>query len=502
MACLGMLVALVEGRSHRAAVTAGYYAKDGTGPPPPGGHRCTETYRRALIEAEALEDLATIGAAEGEVDLTERGRRVRTVVVAAMVGEVCSSDDWRGSLPRFIARAMPQARVVKWRSRGSSRLSSTQADDETCNFCTPAGERGVPDAKYLGLGAGVEAVGGQECRESWAQLKQARRWSCAEYLSDRGVTADVVLVVGTGQEVQLCREQQQAQSPEAEEGACVARRKAKERFPSLAALMQVPWLRNDTLIVHIPVRRVKALRNNYWGFDQVIHDHTFMKPLQQESVLGMRDCHAHDKVNDLIYVGRFDKPEKGQAAFLKRADPDLLAGFTVHFYGAKVSAGREAIVALQELAVRRGIRVQVHGEVPKRELLAHVCRAAGQLHYAMRDDNPRAAYEGIYAGNPLLVTEESNVAKELRQQPFVVSTGYQRGGLNADLARFMRMVRQTRSSHAARNRIFSFAKDRMLADHVNLELCQRMGLCAHTNQSMAKLERLERTWAHADDILG
>jgi glycosyltransferase involved in cell wall biosynthesis len=275
-------------------------------------------------------------------------------------------------------------------------------------------------------------------------------------------------------------------------GACQLRHDDPERFPSLAELAKMPFIGPDTLTVHIPVRRVEFVMENMMGYDHVIADESFIKPLQDGSIQDMKHCQEVDKVNDLIYVGRYEpvRNAKGQLAFLQRVDPRLLEGFTVHFYGANPETGLPE--TLERIGRERNVSVVAHAPSSKQELLAHVCRSKGQLHYAMEDDNPRAAYEGIYAGNPLFVSQESNIALELFDHPFVVKTMFHKGDINVDLAIYMEMVRG--ADAAFHRRIASWAEDAMVGDKVYLEMCQRIGLCAHTSESRAKLKEMTVKW--------
>eukprot|EP00951_Prasinocladus_malaysianus_P000219 scaffold1647_cov32-Prasinocladus_malaysianus.AAC.1 len=85
-------------------------------------------------------------------------------------------------------------------------------------------------------------------------------------------------------------------------------------------------------------------------------------------------------------------------------------GFTLHFYGEEPSREQEMInvkAALEHIASERGIKVVVHRYTPHERLLAHLCRARGNVVFPRSDMNPRAAYEGLPAGNPVYVNEEA-----------------------------------------------------------------------------------------------
>lgn len=104
-------------------------------------------------------------------------------------------------------------------------------------------------------------------------------------------------------------------------------------------------------------------------------------------------CYGQERTKDLLYVARYQK-YKGQLKFLLLADPGLLRGYTIHFYGGdKVGDDKIAqayVKSIEEAAERRGIKVQLHSRVSRSTLLRHVCVASGQLLWPSTDQNPRA----------------------------------------------------------------------------------------------------------------
>eukprot|EP00873_Tetraselmis_striata_P028554 jgi/Tetstr1/448818/TSEL_003786.t1 len=132
---------------------------------------------------------------------------------------------------------------------------------------------------------------------------------------------------------------------------------------------------------------------------------------------------------------------------------------------------------LTALAHRRNISVVVEGSVSKHKLLAHLCVAKGHVHYAAQDDNPRAPYEALYAGNPVFASFSSHLAAALYEEAFVFGSDFEAPPhqMNADFAAFMAYVRG--AAHADRRRIRRFAKNEMSARAVYGELCRRVGLC-------------------------
>jgi hypothetical protein len=49
---------------------------------------------------------------EEKYPLTELGKSIRRVILAAMLPGVCRSNDWRGELPRYLARVLPYVRAI------------------------------------------------------------------------------------------------------------------------------------------------------------------------------------------------------------------------------------------------------------------------------------------------------------------------------------------------------------------------------------------------------
>lgn len=112
-------------------------------------------------------------------------------------------------------------------------------------------------------------------------------------------------------------------------------------------------------------------------------DDSFFKPMGSdiETAKELSDCFRRHRANDLLYVARF-KNYKGQLKFLQQADPSLLEGFTMHFYSSGKVEGEEAeayLKAVEGTALTKGINIHVHFRVPKATLMAHACRAAGQI---------------------------------------------------------------------------------------------------------------------------
>jgi hypothetical protein len=124
--------------------------------------------------------------------------------------------------------------------------------------------------------------------------------------------------------------------------------------------------------------------DNHYGYDYIIEDDSFAKPLGDDSSRLMSGCDKFEKRNDLLYVGRYGSNGggKGQAKFLQRVDPQLLRGYRVQFYGANWN---QAIAdKLTAIASLRNISVAVSGPVSKQQILAHLCVAKVRHQYCAR----------------------------------------------------------------------------------------------------------------------
>lgn len=157
-------------------------------------------------------------------------------------------------------------------------------------------------------------------------------------------------------------------------------------------------------------------------------------------------------------------------------DPKDLSGYHLAFYGADSNQNSEYFERLQTVARQRGIAASFHDAVAKLDLLRAYCESSGQVHYAHADANPRSPYEGIHAGNPLFVTDESYLHPSIHQQPFVISvpSGTTEGFQEA-FRRFMTLVRDSEQTAAA---VRSFAKRELRPYAIYHEVCMRVGLCS------------------------
>eukprot|EP00951_Prasinocladus_malaysianus_P035156 scaffold360044_cov30-Prasinocladus_malaysianus.AAC.1 len=249
-----------------------------------------------------------------------------------------------------------------------------------------------------------------------------------------------------------------------------------KHYTSLDGVFHSHYTDNNTLAVHIPVRKITPLsRNQLFGFRHVIHDNDFLKPLAAESFKSMRRfCRRVDKQKRLMYVGRY-VDSKGQLDFLRAVNPEMLRGYTVDFYGAGYQAGGRP-AEIEGLAKSRGISVEVHDSVSHQTLLKAYCTSAGQVHYAKGDNNPRAGYEGLYAGNPLFITTNSKLPPAMYDQSFVVGLRFNSTQQRFDsaFARFMRLVNDNRTT----DKVTGWVEENLVPAKVYQRLCSDIGVCA------------------------
>eukprot|EP00873_Tetraselmis_striata_P004326 jgi/Tetstr1/424590/TSEL_015115.t1 len=357
--------------------------------------------------------------------LTPLGKSIKRVILVAMLPSVCRSTDWRGDLPRYLTRFLPRVPVINW---------------------------------------------------------NARQW---RYEQDkRGIgKGDLVLVIGTGS-VGCALVPKLRDTPE-----CTSRPGDKTSYLSLNSIDRL-WDKENTLKVHIPVRNLQELNmpRNIFGFDHIIPDNSFFKPMggNDDLLNSLKRCWRNDKKKDLLYVARFQE-YKGQLKFVQQADARLLRGFTVHFYGSgghEKFTGRKYVRQIEETAQARGIKVIVHGRVRKEALMEHACRAGGQVIWPYFDNNPRAAYEGLYAGMPLFVSTTAGIPAELLEQSFVSPVPYNSSltAFNAQLERFMVAVKDSLTSRKRRKEVVQYVETALNPHNVYWEICERIGVCAHTER--------------------
>jgi len=164
---------------------------------------------------------------------------------------------------------------------------------------------------------------------------------------------------------------------------------------------------------------------------------------------------------------------KGQLNFIRQADPKVLKGYTVKFFGRHQNPDYAA--EAKALATQKGIKVSFPGEVSKEQLTRQMCEAQGIITFSM-DKNPRSIYEGVQAGLPVFVSAEAQTATSLTAQPFVfeVSKSGRQDTIDERLTQYMELVRAGNWSAAIRE----WAQNELTMDAVYTALCQRMGVCA------------------------
>jgi hypothetical protein len=270
---------------------------------------------------------------------------------------------------------------------------------------------------------------------------------------------------------------------------------------ALKLSLQQPWVGRDTRSVHFPISNNKRLNSGkLFRFSKVIKDSSFLKAVEQApGSKGPMSCGRPERVlhtekptehgnnrRHLLYVARMES-SKGQEAFLRLADPFLLRHHHIVFYAGKNNTKAQDIEErLWDVARRRNISIEVHLEpVSRWELQRRGCQAEGLLLFAKRDRNPRALYEGLYAGLPMFVTNTAGVPRQLKRQQFVVSveyaepseaSGQEVANMNSQLRRYLQLTANRGSTHAA---IQKFVTTDLRPEKVYSELSRKMGLGTH-----------------------
>ena len=260
--------------------------------------------------------------------LTARGAQIKRMLFFSLVGGVCSSDDWRGDLPRHIMSLLPGATAV------DVNVAHDPQVPWRCSECTAAGLR------------------------SWHEHGLE---DCRDYLDsgDFAQPADLMIMIGSGKLNTALGPLDPA------------------KWINMRDALGSKYVGPGTLKVHLPIRKFGP-HPDLFSLDVVIQDNDFAKPLSSEAFSALvNTCRRHRKGADLLYVGRY-KPGKGQLKFLRHVDPAELEGFHVHFYSsAAAEDGYDR--QLVRVAAERGIAATVHDPVEKPVLLEHYCRAAGQI---------------------------------------------------------------------------------------------------------------------------
>eukprot|EP00873_Tetraselmis_striata_P023773 jgi/Tetstr1/444037/TSEL_031976.t1 len=349
------------------------------------------------------------------VELTPFGKRTRTIVFTSLGGgTTCGgSRDWRDNLPRYLGR-FTGATVIVYDAR-----------DDICRTC-------------------------------WSPSKAPA--NCMSKLRER---VDLLVVLGSGKLLtqSACKDPAAAWCP--------------AMHLDLRLTMGQPFARKALRTVHFPIRNMDRLMNNKaFDFDVIIDDSSFAKPMNDCALMALEKCVRKPRENALVYVARL-VDHKGQLSFIKKADPELLKGYTIEFYGQKQQPP-SYVVEMKEVAREKGIRVRVEGRVGKSQLFRRLCSAKGLVIHSV-DKNPRSVYEGVVAGLPAFVSKEAQLSSSLTSAPFVVATDRDKSaqGFNDDLRKFMEVMQ-----HNWTRSIVSWRKEEMSSKAVYQGLCQRMGVCA------------------------
>lgn len=352
--------------------------------------------------------------------LTKEGEKIRTILLVSLITGVCRSPDWRGDLPKYLVRLLPNARVVKVEMSMKDKVWS-------CIECLTEGTQwwdGHHDCgHYFGLG----------------KAKQP---------------ADLLIVIGSGYL----------------SGTKLV--PSHSHWPEVRSVFNSGYVDNKTISVHFPAKKADVPN---FPFTHVIPDTSYMKPLDDASLEQIQDkCSMSNRQNDIMYVGRFVS-SKGQDKFLETVDPRLLEGYTVHFYGSFLNA--PLLDFLPDIAKRRGISIAIHQSVSKAALLDMFCSSSGLVHFAS-DNNPRVPYEGVSTGNPLFTTYDADLHSDIYKQSFVTSVYFNatEEEFNQKFRRFMSQVR--REDRSWETELQAFVRENLQPRKTYLGLCELMGICA------------------------
>jgi len=399
---------------------------------------------------------------------------------SGLARDLCAANntDWRGALPRYLARSLADTNVLVW--DGLAYLSH-EAD---CRLCRARRHKAEDTAK---------------------------RFSCREWFARSGVktASDVVIMGSYLSSVKQCE-------------SCIMDRLPRSGSDSERALklsLQQPWVGKDTHIVHFPIsNNHQIVKGRLVHVSKVIKDSSFLKPV--ESLPGGNSSLACSKQGStgiadnsdttlsgvtarprlLLYIARMES-SKGQEAFLNLADPDLLQHHVIAFYAGKNDTKAMKISdRLRQVAQRRNISIEVNLDpVPRWQLQQQACQADGLILYAQRDRNPRALYEGLHAGLPLLVSSTAGVPRRLKRQPFVSVVEFVEPSaavpkdisrLNSQLDHFLRM---SSNRSMILPTIDNFVKTDLHPKKVFGDLTIKMGLKAGFPQDHASLNEQSKS---------
>mmetsp|Transcript_24341 Transcript_24341/g.67666 ORF Transcript_24341/g.67666 Transcript_24341/m.67666 type:complete len:330 (-) Transcript_24341:43-1032(-) len=292
---------------------------------------------------------------------------------------------------------------------------------------------------------------------------------CAQFMATKKRAADAVLLVGRGP--RMCTDNWPCDSEDPSNPNDLMRR----NYTAMYAVLSRPWVSQDAWVMQIPVSTSSTLRSNYFKFSSVVLDTDFPKPPDQAYTRALHGCASRPKDDILVYIARYASSDhKGQQSFLRNVSPEDLQGYTVHFFGDNL---KEVANELRSLAASRGIDVQLHGKTEHLKLMEYVCQAKGIVLFSRTDANPRVAYEGLPAGNPVYLSAEISLPPYFRSLPFVFMDSHRKADIHG-LAHFHDFMEAVRGGSAEYHRgIKNLAKELLDQNFVYHRICHELGLC-------------------------
>mmetsp|Transcript_10546 Transcript_10546/g.30027 ORF Transcript_10546/g.30027 Transcript_10546/m.30027 type:complete len:423 (-) Transcript_10546:467-1735(-) len=391
----------------------------------------------------------TSPAIYGPIPLASNAEKSQFVVLAmagesSSVGGYCKSSgsDWRAWMPIYLATALGKSRpVLIWDNHPLGNSSCA------CRVCLTGSE--------------------EEARTFF---------ECKAWLKSRGLTTTrLLLILGTGM------------SSRAGKSNKLSRPKD---YPDIHNALSQPWVDGQaTRVLHFPITHIEEIVRNLVFRKEVKHfdvvpDSTWLRPVHRGNLEAWTTwCQAQPKARDLLYVAHFHSA-LGQYRFLAAADPDLLTGYTIHFYNtvhytpvAFPQQLQSTAQHLREMARKKRIKIVIHNKgASLLDLSIHSCRAMGLLHYPVADANPRAVYEALGNGLSVFVSKQAHIPYALRKQPFVKLTSSSDSGLyrmNEDLADFMERIILDRRRIED---VYQFAREKLDPHVAYYDLFESLGI--------------------------
>mmetsp|Transcript_20563 Transcript_20563/g.57047 ORF Transcript_20563/g.57047 Transcript_20563/m.57047 type:complete len:409 (+) Transcript_20563:500-1726(+) len=372
-------------------------------------------------------------------------KKVDTVVFANMMGgtgKICESDDWRGDLPRQLAKQLVNTTILVWYNARSQKLPH-------CFICKPEGR--VGDTPFY----------------------------CEDYFTHTNTLASAMLLVGRGPK--MCK---------GDEWGCTKYDEAdpnmefKYNYTAMFRAIATRWVTDFSWVMNIPVGGDAPLLENYFGFSRVVPETDFMKPVGDDAMKifldenGNNKCIHKQRENVIIFQGRYSRQDnKGQVAFLNAVDPADLYDYTVHFIGADLTDNIKR--DLYKVAASRGIAVEVSDEVSHLFMMYNLCKSKGLILFSSYSVNPRGVYESLPAGNPVYLSGETLLPEQMWEQPFVFSDSNRkaRSSPSLGLPSFKLFMHAVRSSNIAYRKDMVGVASRLLdKSAIYKGICLQLGL--------------------------